>query len=84
MKECYLYKKSTFRILKHACTEQQDEYMRLHKKPLLVRDTGDLLLPITDENTIVKDTIDEMHEKIYKYTEIMRTTFEMTAQKVEL
>jgi hypothetical protein len=58
--------------------------MRLHKKPLLVRDTGDLLLPITDENTIVKDTIDEMHEKIYKYTEIMRTTFEMTAQKVEL
>ena len=84
MKECYLYKKSTCRILKHACTEQQHEYLHTHGRPLLVRDTGDLLLPITEGNAMVKDTIDEMHEKIYKYTEIMRTTFEMTAQKVEL
>jgi hypothetical protein len=84
MKECYLYQKSTCRIFKHACTEQQDEYMRLHKKPLLVRDTGDLLLPITDGNKVVKDTIDEMHKKINTYAKILRTSFDDTAQKVEL
>jgi uncharacterized protein YlzI (FlbEa/FlbD family) len=84
MKECYLYQKSTCRIFKHACTEQQYEYLYQNNKPLLVRDTGDLLLPITDGNKVVKDTIDEMHKKINTYAKILRTSFDDTAQKVEL